>query len=294
MKLTFFVTILIVFACSKYATSQTISTNPVIQDSLSLLSSKIWKQKTDSAKLTANDIFFKKFRKVLESGIFNPNLFDSIQGVTKIATEDSKLCLFTWNVPLADGTSKYFGFIKPGQPGLPLILLQSTAIDQDNFETRKYSPESWYGAVYYKLIEVKIGKSSAYTLLGWDGYSATSNRKMIDILYFDNQGNAVFGMPVFKTANGIQSRIILEYAEQSNMLLRYDYQSIMVEKRNKLKKVNLWLIVMDRLIPMDPSLKGTKKHYVPAGDIYDGYIFQDGYWVMVEDVNAANKEIITK
>ena len=47
---------------------------------------------------------------------------------------------------------------------------------------------------------------------------------------------------------------------------------------------------MDRLVPMDPSMEGFRKYYVPAGDIYDGFVFRNGYWVLVEDVDVANRE----
>ena len=152
----------------------------------------------------------------------------------------------------------------------------------------------WYGAIYYKLIEVEIYGQKAYTLLGWDGFTANSNRKFIDIINFEKNGNATFGLPVFKTEKGIRNRLIFEYAEKANMLLRYDYQAIMIEKRKKLKKVNAWLIVMDRMIPMDPSMAGFRKYYVPAGDAYDGYIFRDGYWTLVENIEVANKLKTTK
>jgi hypothetical protein len=126
-------------------------------------------------------------------------------------------------------------------------------------------------------------------VLGWDGYTKEANRKLIDIISINNDGDIIFGMPVFKTENGVKSRIILEYADKANLLLRYDYQAIRVEKRKKIKKENAWLIVMDRLVPMDPSLKGIRKYYVPSGDTYDGFLFRNGYWTLVEDIEVANK-----
>jgi len=113
--------------------------------------------------------------------------------------------------------------------------------------------------------------------------------KIIDILSIDENGNIVFGQPIFKTEEGIKSRIVFEYAEKANMLLRHDYQAIRIEKRKRIQRENTWLIVMDRLIPVDPTLKGIMKYYVPAGDVYDGFIFRDGFWVLVEDIEAANK-----
>lgn len=112
---------------------------------------------------------------------------------------------------------------------------------------------------------------------------------MIDILSFDKNGIMVFGMPVFKTDHGLKCRVVKEYAEKATMLLRYDYQAILIKKGKRVKKENTWLIVMDRLIPMDPSMKGFPKFYVAAGDTYEGYVFRDGYWLFVDDVDVVNR-----
>jgi hypothetical protein len=269
-------------------------TNNSVQDSLSKLSSLIWKQKTDSARTLANKIFFKKFHSVLESGSSANIPLDSIKGITRVASEDGKFRIFTWNIPLAAGTNKYFGFIQRMNDSNVVIPLQSAENDPVGFETKQLSPQMWYGAIYYKLIQVEISGQIVYTLLGWDGYTSNSNRKLIDIVSIDKAGNIIFGMPVFKTDQGIKTRVVKEFAENANMLLRYDYQAINVKKRNKIKKEEAWLIVMDRLVPMDPSLKGMSKFYVSSGDTYDGYIFRNGYWVLVEDIEVANRQNLSK
>jgi len=148
--------------------------------------------------------------------------------------------------------------------------------------------------LYYKLIEIKTDDQSVYTLLGWDGFTKEANRKIIEVLSVGSNLQVSFGKPVFKTENGIRPRIVFEYAENANMLLRYDYQAIRVQKRKKIKKENTWLIVLDRLVPMDPSMKGIRKYYVPAGDTYDGFIFRSNYWVQAEDIDVVNREASQK
>jgi hypothetical protein len=289
MKTALLLTVFTLIFITNLCLSQVVWTSSPIQDSLSKQSSMIWKQKTDSGKLTANDLFFANFESMLETRGSELVPFDSIFGITRVANDDGKFRIFTWNVPLSDGSNKYFGFIQITHDNSIVIPLISVNYDQSNFTFASYTPQSWYGALYYKLIQEKTGDKTIYTLLGWDGFSSESNRKIIEIVSVEN-GNVVFGLSVFKTDQGIKSRIVLEYAEKSNMTLRYDYQAINVQKGKKIKKENTWLIVMDRLIPMDPSLKGLLKYYVPAGDVYDGYIFRNGYWVLVEDVEVANKE----
>jgi hypothetical protein len=294
MKNRLLTTFLALLFAANFTLAQSITNVTGIQDSLSKLSSKIWKQKTDSCRLQANSIFFTKFQSILESGASIDIALDSISGITRIASDDGKIRVFSWNVPLNDGTNKYFGFIQYKRDSLMVIPLQSNEENLADFDTKQLTQQMWYGAIYYKLIEVEINNQKAYTLLGWDGYTSNSNRKFIDIISEDKNGNIVFGMPIFKTEKGIKTRVVLEYAEKANLLLRYDYQSIMIEKKKKVKKENVWLIVMDRMVPMDPSMEGIRKYYVPTGDTYDGYLFRNGYWTLVENIEVANKLNLTK
>lgn len=265
-----------------------------MRDSLMKLSAPIWKQKTDSSKISYSELFQNKFQAILSSKESKLIPLDSIKGITRVASDDEKLRIYTWNVPLSSGLNKYFGLIQMIRDSLMVIRLESTGDDGTNFLKSKIQATDWYGAIYYKLIQIQVGNNTSYTLLGWDGYTNISNRKIIDILNIDANGKIEFGMPVFKTANGLQSRIVFEFAENASMLLRYDYQAILIEKRKKVKREFAWLIIMDRLIPMDPSMKGFYKYYVPAGDTYDGYIFRNGYWSLVEDVDVRNKMPETK
>jgi hypothetical protein len=294
MKISIFSLSLALFFNVNSGFSQSFNTNIGLQDSLSKLSSWIWKQKSDSNRVKANEIFFKEFQSVLESKSSTIIPLDSIQGITRVTSDDSKLRIFTWNVPLGNGSNKYFGFIQLNFDSLKVIPLRSVENETDDFENKQLTAHEWYGAIYYKLIEVKIGEQKAYTLLGWDGYTPNSNRKLIDIISIDKTDKIVFGMPVFKTDKGIRSRVVKEYAEKANMVLRYDYQALMIKKGKKVKKENAWLIVMDRLVPMDPSMKGLQKYYVASGEIYDGYIFRNGYWTLVEDIDVINRDKLTK
>ena len=268
--------------------SQTVFNSFILQDSLGKLSTNIWKQKTDSARMTLNDEFCMKFQSVLQSELASAKELDSIPGITCIKSDDGEIRLFTWNVPLSDGTNRYYGFIQLMKNDAQLIPLKSAQPVVNHLSTEILSPQNWYGAIYYKIIVTRTSGRTLYTLLGWDGLSPEMNRKIIDIMAINPDGNIAFGMPVFKTAEGIKARILMEYAAKANMVMRYDYQAIRVEKRNKIRKEKNWLIVTDRLVPMDPSLAGMRKYYVPSGDIYDGFVFQNDYWVFVEDIDVSN------
>lgn len=260
-------------------------------DSLSYFSSQIWKQKTDSARLQSGTDFFTKLEIVLRNTQEGESFPDSIAGISHVSSENGYIHIYTWNIPLAEGSNKYFGFVCLKNDSVRIIPLISVSASHALSQKEIINSENWYGAVYYKLIMTQKGSELLYTVLGWDGFSNQSNRKIIDIVQVSENHTVTFGSPVFKTAEGLVSRVIFEYNERTSMLLRYDYQSIKIEKRNKIKLRTQWMIVMDHLIPMDPQMDGIKKYYVPAGDIYDGFLFSDGFWVLAEDIEATNRNI---
>ena len=290
MKLSFPTILLSFFLVANCSLAQTGISKPAVLDSLGKSSSYIWKQKTDENRIAAGNAFFLEFRTALENNESALLAFDSIPGITRAVSEDGFVRIFTWNVPLANGTHMYWGMIQLLNDSSEIVTLTSHNAGESGLSAEKFSPLNWYGALYYKIIDVEIENKKVYTLLGWDGFTGEANRKLIDILSIDEFGTITFGMPVFKTDQGIKPRVVFEYADKASMLLRYDYQAINIQKRKKIKKENAWMIVMDRLVPMDPSLKNMRKYYVPSGDTYDGYIFRNGYWILVEEIEVANSK----
>ncbi len=259
------------------------------EDTLVKLEKRIWVCKDDSSRIAANSIFFQKFRLVLSlPGAFKYP-FDSVKDISRLKSEDNKIRITSWNIPLKNGSYQYYGFFEIN--GGELFPLQGKSYEIQGWQNLKLPAEKWYGAVYFKIIKVSYSKIDYYTLLGWDGHDAASNYKLIDVLTLDDKGNPSFGSPVFKTAEGVKNRVLIEYAEKANALLRYDYQTMLIPKGNKVKRKKAWMIVTDRLIPMDPSMKGIRKYYVPAGDTYDAFIFRDGFWTFVEDVEVTNSPV---
>ena len=50
------------------------------------------------------------------------------------------------------------------------------------------------------------------------------------------------------------------------------------------------MIVFDRLTPMDPKLEGQYEFYVPETNIFDGFVFYNGKWVFIKEVDARNPD----
>ena len=50
------------------------------------------------------------------------------------------------------------------------------------------------------------------------------------------------------------------------------------------------MIVFDRLTPMRPEFSGQFRYYVPEGNIFDAFLFENGLWNFVSDVDARRPE----
>jgi hypothetical protein len=263
------------------------------EDSLRIMGRQIYSAKTDSAKLAENVIFSGYLNEVLQKpGIFNWP-FDSLSDIGCLRAPDNAFRIFNWNLPFENGSFRYFGYLlmpcKKRGTGkvIPLIDRSDSILDP----SKMVLPTSrWYGALYYSILKNTLKKQVYYTLLAWDGYSPKTSRKIIDILTFDQTGTPQFGLPIFKTAEGIKTRVVLEYARSATFLLRYDNQFLVTGHRRDGSPVTkkMGMIVFDRLVPIDPRFKGRFEYYVPSGETYDAYIFNHGFWQLIEDVLVTN------
>jgi hypothetical protein len=263
------------------------------EDSLRKLSKLIYSSKLDSAKKVVNTRFSEYLYEVLQKpGIINWP-FDSLSDIGCLRAPDNTFRIFNWNLPFSDGSFRYFGFILlAGEKGNPNRIVQlNDHSDSIVDPTEQVCTDScWYGSLYYSILKNTWKKQQYYTLLAWDGYSAKASRKIIDILTIDKTGKIQFGWPMFKTAEGLKSRVILEYAQSATLLLRYDNQYLVTGQKRDGTPVTkkTGMIVFDRLVPINPLLKGRFEYYVPSGETYDAYIFNRGFWQLAEDVLVTN------
>ena len=85
-------------------------------------------------------------------------------------------------------------------------------------------------------------------------------------------------------------RIVFRYNPRTDLILRYDYQSYRRYHGKKAKETPAYMIVCDRLMHDPLSLDQTAARLVPAGGVYDAFVFQAPYWYPVEDVIARNPD----
>ena len=138
-------------------------------------------------------------------------------------------------------------------------------------ESEILSPEKWWGALYYQVLVNKYKGERLYTVIGLDMNDRYSNKKVIDVLTFNDKNIPVFGHPVFRTDGKLKSRIIFEYAEDVVMIVRYN-------EENK-------MIVFDHLSPIDQGLRNNPRYYAPDSS-YDGFRFRRGVWEFIPDIDV--------
>ncbi len=243
--------------------------------------------KNDQEKKAANDEFKSDLAAVLEHKESFDHPFSSLTTVGFIDSKDKMVRIINWNVEQDDKSQRYYGFVQHYDKRRKELSV--TELKEDVFGIKQ--PEdvldagNWYGALYYKIIPVKKGSRTIYTLLGWDGNTSLSNIKLIDAMYV-NGSSVKFGSPIFKVGKETKKRLFYEHSEKVTMTLRYE------DDRKR--------IMMDHLSPESPSMKGYYSFYVPDLS-YDAFVFDNKKWILKEDVIGVNshsdtekQEILTK
>ncbi|MEJ7675776.1 MAG: hypothetical protein WKF59_24490 [Chitinophagaceae bacterium] len=204
------------------------------EDSLKTLSLKIIQGRSAADRLLADSEFTKMFVRALKIKNSFHYSFDSLITISKLSPPDSSFKIFTWQMFINDNVIRQHGAIqKRTQDGslklLPLIdksdiIKNMTDTIGNNF--------GWVGAVYYKIIQTQTGGKNFYTLLGYDENNIRSNKKIVEVLTFDN-GQPIFGGYYFNFSDDSASkqnpaRLILEYKKKASPRLVFDTDQDMI------------------------------------------------------------------
>lgn len=279
------------FAQKKHAIS-------AMEDSLCKLATRIRQTDNDSLKGLLNDRYLHLLRETLSLPATFNYPFDSLKTIGKIYSPDKKFRMYNWNLPLHDGTNKYFCLVQvTGRKKNQVMELADVSDSLNDPEFRVLVSGKWFGSLYYKILMNQAGSKVFYTLLGWEGCSSLMFRKVIDVLTFDTRGNPVFGAKIFRKYNqGKNVRVMFSYSSQSTMILRFDQQTIQAGKKkwNPAKKAydqkreTTWMIVCDQLGALTEPQEGQPVYNVPVGENFDGFIFDSGNWNFIQNISPKN------
>lgn len=232
------------------------------------LSNNIINGEDQLTRITSTYYFIQNFKEVLKIKNSYNYPFNKLQTISILKPEDNKFRIYTWNLLLDSGKYMYFGVIQMNlKDSFQIFGLYDSSSTLKNPTYAILDNRHWMGALYYQIQEYKHNKKTYYLLMGWDGENALLNRKLIDILWFDENGQPKFGSPVFDNGGDIQSRMIFTFAEDATILLRY-------EKEEK-------IIIFANTVPPNPNMKGQFQYYLPDGT-YDFMRYKKGFWVRYE------------
>jgi hypothetical protein len=277
-----FCTVMIMIAGGQKINAQSIEYFQQAEDSLRVIGLSIIDHAEDSKRLEANLHFRDFLHQVISQDKQMSWPFDSLRTVSVLKAPDNSFRILTWYVPLTTGNFIYYGFVQLSSP-----LQDETLVYPLNDNTPLLSDEAsqvldasnWYGAWYYELISNNFKGETYYALLGWKGTNPQSRQRIIEVFNLTENG-PVFGGPVFVTGTTTRNRIIFEYSARVAMSLKYETHSPKPGQRPRP------MIVFDRLAPVHESLRGHFQHYVPEVNIFDAFVFEEGRWEFIRDVDA--------
>jgi hypothetical protein len=252
-----------------------------MEDTLKFYSKQMVTAQEPSSRFYADSVFIKRFVQALKvpGSFYYP--FDSVKTVSKLYAPDSSFRIYTWEIEKDESYFRQFGAIqmhtKDGSLKLFPLFDQSdyAAIPTDSVRTN----ENWIGAIYYQVVMKEFNGKKYYTLLGLDDNDFTSTRKWIEVLYFNEAGQPVFGGSFFTykdEQNKPQqpvARFCLEFKKDGKARLNYDKE--------------LDLIIFDHLVS-ETALDNSKYNLIPDGD-YEGFKWSNGKWVHISKVFQEQK-----
>lgn len=243
------------------------------EDSLKIFSDRMIQSASAAERFRADSMFVRGLVRALQVPYSFSYPFDSIRTVSRLYAPDSSFRIFTWQLKKDEYVYLQKGAIqmRTTNGSLKLYPLFDYSMFTPAPEDSIRSVNNWIGAIYYNIVMKEYGGKKYYTLLGFDDFSISSNKKWIEVLTFNHRGEPVFGGSFVYPDSAKQTagaRFCMEYKKETGTLLNYD--------------PSLDLIVFDHLISEtdEPEKKNT---YIPDGS-YEAFRWQQGRWVYQESV----------
>ena len=192
------------------------------EDTINAYSDSLFYSNIEANRIYASHAIAKNLTKALKRDNSFQYGFPNLKAISIVQPIDNKFRIFTYQLINDNNTYKYLGAVQMNSKNLQLIpLIDRSGMMDDDVTTTVTTANEWYGAIYYGIHKVKAGNREYYNVFGYDGNNALSTKKVIDVLWFDDNGTIQFGAPIFnigKEEN--QSRYFIEYRKASRPRLK--------------------------------------------------------------------------
>ena len=243
------------------------------EDTLQLFAKQLVIDSMTADRMISDSVFTRVLVRALQikNSFYYP--FDSVQGISRLYAPDSSFRIFTWNIQFDAYYSRQKGAIqlRTRDGSLKLIPLRDISEFTDKAQDSVRGRSNWIGAVYYNMVKTEYNGKNYYTLFGIDYNTAMSNKKWIEVMYFNEKNEPVFGGPFFSYAQDSvkkkpEYRFSIEFKKDARVLVNY------------LSELNL--ILVDHLISEtdEPDNKWT---YIPDGD-NEAFKWDNGKWLHID------------
>ena len=191
-----------------------------------------------------------------------------------ITSDDRRMRVFTWHVFDDVDHYRYFGFIQVGMKKgrTKLYELKDNGKPQRGIMKLDQTKADWYGKLYYQVLTNRHKRKTYYTLLGMDFNNSHSTIKSVEVMAIQ-RNDPHFVRSLFFNGRDFMDRLVLEYANQVAISVRYD--------------PGTGMITFDHLVPFHPIYENNFEFYGPDGSI-DGLKFFEGRWIYRADIDARN------
>jgi hypothetical protein len=220
-------------------------------------------------RVEAGKQFYTLFTKALQQPNSYNEDFKNLKWISQKQDMAKEFRIFTWQIKDDKNIHESYGIIQVKDGTIYPLKDGVASIDKD-LEYQQMDPESWHGALYYNMKEVKVKNETQYVLFGYDGFDDQSKIKVIDVLKFE-KNKPVFGSELFKMNNearpDVKSRVIIDYGAVANVTCNYNEE--------------LGLIMFDNLILRNGVAEDGGPAKIPAG-YYSGFKWEGNYWVYMD------------
>lgn len=246
-----------------------------LEDSIKVYGDTMINSTIEESKFIASYRIVKTLKAALKVNHSFQHTFDSLLPIQIVYAPDNSFRIFTWFVINENQQYRYFGAIQMNTDTLTLFPLVDYSDFIEQPEDKMVNNQNWYGALYYQIVAVKQKKKTYYTLFGSDGHSMVSNRKILEVLWFNDDKQPRFGAPIIQYKNKLQNRFILECSNNAWAAMRF------VPEENK--------IIFDHVQPADENLVGFFSQYLPDGT-YEGFTWEKNKWKHIELIDYQKRE----
>lgn len=246
-----------------------------MEDTIKVYGDTMVNSQTEENRFIASYRIVKNLVSILKIKNSYQYQLDSLLPMQILNSPDNKFRIFTWFVINDNQQYRYFGAIQMNTDTLSLFPLVDYSEFIEKPETQTVDNNNWYGALYYQIVPVKQKKKTYYMLLGSNGYTMVSNKKVMDILWFSDDKQPRFGAPLIQKDNKTLNRFILEFSNDAWAAMRY------VPEEAK--------IIYDHVLPNDEDLIGFFSQYLPDGT-YEGFQWKKGKWQHIDIIEYQKRE----